>query len=455
MTPQKNRDKKQALAVPSGRVNRFARLGTMTAGIAGNMALGAAQTLGRGERPKMRDLLITPSNMRRLTNQLAQMRGAAMKVGQLISMDAGDVLPPELADMLARLRDQAHFMPPQQLRNVLNHNWGPDWRREFAQFNVRPLAAASIGQVHHGRLKDGREVAIKVQYPGIARSIDSDVANVAALVRLAGLVPKGFDMAPYLAEARRQLHEETDYTREGRYLRQFSNLLSDTPGFLVPDFHEDWSTQEVLTMSYHRATAIEDTNALSQDQRDTIMAALVALTLREVFDFQLTQSDPNFANYRYCAEDAQNAGRILLLDFGATRPLEPRLIPIYRCFLRAGLDRDAQGLRQAAQDLGVLSGTSDLDHDILAMIDMCFAAIVAEDRFDFARTDLIQRLREKGMELAASGYVPPPMPMDVLYLQRKLGGMFLLAARLRSVLPLGAMLRDHLDGSDPKDTPPH
>lgn len=89
------------------------------------------------------------------------------------------------------------------------------------------------------------------------------------------------------------------------------------------------------------------------------------------------------------------------------------------------------------------------------MIDMCFAAIVAEDRFDFARTDLIQRLREKGMELAASGYVPPPMPMDVLYLQRKLGGMFLLAARLRSVLPLGAMLRDHLDGSDPKDTPPH
>ena len=104
------------LPVPSGRLNRFTRLGTMTAGIAGNMAVQALGEVGRGTRPDMRSLLMTPGNLRRMADQLDRMRGAAMKVGQLISMDAGEVLPPELADIMARLRDQAHFMPPKQLK---------------------------------------------------------------------------------------------------------------------------------------------------------------------------------------------------------------------------------------------------------------------------------------------------------------------------------------------------
>lgn len=103
-------------------MSRVARLGSMAAGIAGSMAVNALGEVGRGGKPDMRSLLMTPGNMRRLANELARMRGAAMKLGQLISMDAGEVLPPELADILARLRDQAHFMPQRQLRQVLNRN---------------------------------------------------------------------------------------------------------------------------------------------------------------------------------------------------------------------------------------------------------------------------------------------------------------------------------------------
>ena len=162
----------------------------------------------------MRDLVLTPGNVGRLADRLSHLRGAAMKLGQMISMDAGDLLPPELAAILAQLRSQAHRMPPEQLSRVLDSEWGPDWRRRFSRFNATPIAAASIGQVHRATLPDGRELAIKVQYPGVRESIDSDVDNVATLLRVSGVLPRELDLAPLLTEAKRQLHEEADYERE-------------------------------------------------------------------------------------------------------------------------------------------------------------------------------------------------------------------------------------------------
>lgn len=427
---------RRPLPVPSGRLNRFMRLGTMTAEIAGNMALQALGDAGRGARPDMRNLLMTPRNMRRMADELARMRGAAMKVGQLISMDAGEVLPPELADIMARLRDQAHFMPPRQLKYVLTKNWGPDWLREFESFDPRPIAAASIGQVHRARLNDGRDVAIKVQYPGISRSIDSDVSNVGTLVRMSGLLPDGFDLAPYMEEAPKQLHEETDYAREGAHLRHFAELLSDSEVFAVPAYHEDWSTSEVLTMSYLDGHPIETAADTEQRERNRITAALIDLTLREIFEFNTLQSDPNFANYRYNPE----TGKIILLDFGATRHLDPWITECYRQLIRAGFSHDDAQLRDAAMKLRFVEGGGRFDEDILGMIKTVFDALDRADDFDFTDMTLSNRLNERGIALAEAGYAPPTLHMDVLYLQRKLGGMFLLASRLRAALPLRKML---------------
>jgi predicted unusual protein kinase regulating ubiquinone biosynthesis (AarF/ABC1/UbiB family) len=424
------------LAVPTGRLNRFARLGALTAGIAGNAVYHALAGAGRGTRPDMRRLLVSPGNVRRVAEQLARMRGAAMKVGQLISMDAGDVLPAELADVMARLRDQAHVMPPKQLKQVLSRNWGRDWLRSFQNFDVHPIAAASIGQVHRATLKDGRDVAIKVQYPGIGRSIDSDVGNVGALVRLSGLLPKNFDLAPFLAEARKQLHEETDYLREGRELQHFRNLLAGSDTFEVPEYHADWSTREILAMSFVSGSPIESVSTAAQEERNRVAEALIDLTLRELFEFKVVQSDPNFANFRYNAD----TGKIVLLDFGAVRHLDPSLTDGYRRLLRAGLDRDDAALREEMIRMQFIEGDSIFDHQILSMVRSVFAAVSARTRFDFSDRALSDDLNRQGMALAEAGYTPPPVPMDVLYLQRKFGGMFLLASRLGAVLPMRAQL---------------
>ena len=176
-------------AVPSGRLSRLMRVGQMATGVAGNVLLAGAREIMRGNRPKIGDLLLTPANAQKITRQLAQMRGAAMKLGQLISMDSGDLLPPEIAAILARLRSDAQSMPQRQLLAVLSANWGAKWQQRCVSFSMTPIAAASIGQVHRAMTLDGQDLAIKIQYPGVAKSISSDVNNVAALLRLSGLLP--------------------------------------------------------------------------------------------------------------------------------------------------------------------------------------------------------------------------------------------------------------------------
>ena len=430
------------IAVPSSRLSRLSRLGGLASGIAGTMAVQGARQFAQGKRPSMSDLLLTPANAMKVADQLAQMRGAAMKVGQLLSMDAGDMLPPELAQILARLRAEAHHMPGAQLKKVLTDNWGPDWLRGFRAFDVRPIAAASIGQVHRAQTKDGRDLAIKVQYPGVRRSIDSDVNNVASLMRMSGLVPKGIDIAPMLAEAKRQLHEEADYEREGACLTRFGALLQEEPAFRVPDLHADLTTKSVLAMSFVDGVPVDDLAGAPQAERDRIVTLLIDLLFRELFAFQLMQTDPNFANYRY----APATGQLILLDFGATRAFTPEFADLYRRLLRAGLSGDRDGVRAAALDIGFLADDvpERLEQAMLAMFEMSLEPLRSEGAFDFGTSDLALQMREAGMAMAADRAHFRIPPMDTLFLQRKFGGIYLLASRLKARVNLRAIIEPHL-----------
>ncbi|MDX8351826.1 AarF/ABC1/UbiB kinase family protein [Cognatiyoonia sp. IB215182] len=430
----------RAISVPASRAARLTQLGSMTASVAGSMALNGVAQLGKGQRPALRDLLLTPRNLHKITDQLAKMRGAAMKVGQLISMDTGEMLPPELAEIMARLRADAHFMPPAQLKQVLNAAWPKGWLGQFAKFDVRPIAAASIGQVHRARLKDGRDVAIKVQYPGIAQSIDSDVANVGTLIRMSGLLPKGFDLAPYMAEARQQLHEETDYELEGSHLTRFDALLRDDPRFRLPALIAEWTTPQVMVMGFINSVPIEDAVDLPQGHRDRIARDLIDLMLQELFIFGWMQTDPNFANYRY--DPATD--KIVLLDFGATRQISPAIAKQYRRLIAAGIADDADALLATAMEIGFFTAETDPTHSaqIVHMMRHVFRALLENPLYDFADTTLSQQMQAEGMALADAGFIPPPLPIDILFLQRKFGGMFLLANRLRAKVPVAEMLRN-------------
>jgi predicted unusual protein kinase regulating ubiquinone biosynthesis (AarF/ABC1/UbiB family) len=389
----------------------------------------------------MSDLLLTPANVGRVADQLAHLRGAAMKLGQMISMDAGDMLPPELTRIMARLRDRANHMPPAQLQQVLAAHWGKDWRSRFTRFGATPIAAASIGQVHRATARDGRDLAIKVQYPGVRESIDADVDNVATLLRVSGLLPRELDIAPLLVEAKRQLHEEADYVREGEQMTRFGALLAGDPGFIVPTLDSEFSTDRVLAMSFVPGVAIETLVEAPQKERDRVMHALIALVLRELFEFGLMQTDPNFANYRYQRE----TGRLVLLDFGAAREVDRATAGGYHSLLIAGLDANRDAARDAALAAGFLNAPAVAHHRaaIDRMIDVIIGEMNQAGPFDFGDRAFVGTLRDEGEVIAtdrAAWHIPP---VDTLFVQRKISGTALLAARLKARVDVRAMVEGY------------
>ena len=428
----------RGLPVPTSRLSRLSRFGGLVSGIAGSTLLDGARRLAQGERPRLQDLLLTPGNVRKVTDRLAEMRGAAMKIGQLLSMDAGDVLPAELADIMGRLQADAVPMPKRQVQVVLDRAWGSGWEKRFDYFSFRPLAAASIGQVHRAQTVDGRDLAVKVQYPGVRRSINSDVDNVATLLRLVNLVPPGIDVASLLGEAKRQLHEEADYAREAGCLQRFGQILAEDPAFVVPTVHPDLTTPDVLAMSYVSSRPIEDLAIASQDERDRAATRLIDLALRELFSFQLMQTDPNLANYRIEPE----TGRIVLLDFGATREFIQDLSSRFRHLADAAIAGDPAAADAAMATIGYFDADTApaVRATIVAMFMSGTEALRADGIYDFADTKTLDDLREQVEGLVADRAVLPLPPVDVLYLQRKFGGTFLIARRLRARVDVGALM---------------
>ena len=414
--------------IPQSRLGRFARMGLAAGGLAAGAATEGLKRIARGQAPDFRGALLSAPNAQRLAARLARLRGAAMKIGQLVSLQGDDVLPPEFARALAVLRSHAAPMPAQQLHRVLGREYGAGWRRLFAKFDDEPIAAASIGQVHRATAADGRDLALKVQYPGVARSIVSDVDNVAVLLRLLNVLPVDIDVDGLAAEAKRQLAQETDYVREARFLEHYSRLVADEPALLVPGVHRDLTTPRIMAMDFVDGEPLDALAAAPQARRNAVGALLERLLFRELFEFRVMQTDPNFANYLY----QPKSGRVVLLDFGATRSFAADFVGHFAQVTRGVIEGDREAVARAAIRIGYAL-PDDVPERIAAVVDICF--LVCEPlrhagRYDFGRSDLPARVRDLGFELAFRKRLLRPPPPETIFLQRKLVGSFLLLARI-------------------------
>ena len=417
-------------AIPTSRAGRFARMARMAGGVAGGMLAEGSRQLRAGKRPSTRDMLLTPGNARRVAEQLATMRGAAMKVGQILSMDAGELLPRELADILARLRDDARYMPVAQLQAVMREAYGDDWETLFYDFDTRPLAAASIGQVHRTISPDGREIVLKVQYPGVADSIDSDVDNIAGLLRLSGLLPQGFDIQPLLDDAKCQLKDEADYLKEAEFLQAFGDLLRDDERFLLPEVLPELTRHNVLAMTYVAGSPIDSIIDLPQAERDRVMTALIELMLLELFELRMVQTDPNFANYQY----RRGTGEIVLLDFGATRRFKAGFANNYKKLARGAIAGDRAKVAAAAERLGFSMGEADSEYRelVLEVLMLVLEPLCTDEDYDFARSSMARDLSALAEEVRGYRDIWRAPPIDAVYFHRKVAGMYLLATRLKA-----------------------
>lgn len=311
-------------------------------------------------------MFMSESNVRRLVSTLGRMRGAALKLGQFMSIQGessarialkpdNTMLPPEIERVLHQVQQHANYMPDWQLEKVMVAEFGPEWQSLFAEFDRTPVASASIGQVHRATLPDGTPVAVKVQFPGVADSIGSDIANISILLRGSAVLPKGLYLQNTIAVMRRELEDECDYIREGAAGKRFYEALKDDPVFQVPRVFDEVTTGKVLTTEWMTGRPLSKMKGMTQETRDLIGTNVLRLCLRELFEFRFMQTDPNWGNFLFDG----NSGKVQLIDFGASRAYSKEFMDGWYRLLSAALTNDRIAMKIESEKLGYLTGEEE------------------------------------------------------------------------------------------------
>lgn len=432
--------------VPATRLSRIWNYGGLAAGMLGG-ALTESLSRGFGGGGQG-SVMFSAGNMERLVAKLSRMRGAALKLGQMMSFQDSKMLPGPIQEVLQRVQDRADYMPAWQRDRVLVSSLGPEWRGLFEDFEETPIAAASIGQVHRATLRSGEKVAVKVQFPGVADSINSDLDNISMLLMASGMLPKGLYLDKTIDNARTELGWECDYERELACGQRYKELLADEGDvFAVPEIHARASGPHVLTMQFMEGVGVtRAAPSLTQARRDWIGTQILRLCLREIVEFRFMQTDPNWTNFLYNAATE----KLELLDFGASREFPAAFVARYVSLLAAAARRDRDAVLDDSRRLGYLTG-----HESRTMLDAHVASILtlaepflrsAPEVYDFADQTITERVRGLIPVMVRERLSPPPE--ETYSLHRKLSGAFLLCARLGSRVRCRELFESALDKAD-------
>ena len=430
--------------VPSSRVSRLFHYGSLATGVGfGAITESLKRVVSDSSSPGSNSsVLLSPANVNRIVKKFSQMRGAVLKIGQLISFQDAKFLAPEVQTILERVQNGANYMPKRQLERVMAQNLpgGKNWRETtFARFDDYPIAAASIGQVHSAQLKSGEEVAVKVQYPGVADSIDSDLNNLMILLTASRFLPEGLFLDKTIDNARVELKWECDYKREAAALDKFRSLVDNDPVFEVPKVFHDASSTNVLTMERMQGVEItKNLAAMDQSTKNWIATNIMRLCLLEIARFKYMQTDPNWANFLY----NKDTKKIELLDFGAARGYSDKFIADYLGVLRAAVMRDREACRTYSLKLGYLTGLEspamlEAHIDSILVLGEPFAT---EGGYDFRDQTVTDRVRENISVMLNERLTPPPE--ETYGLHRKLSGAFLLCAKMEAQVPCHDLFKE-------------
>jgi predicted unusual protein kinase regulating ubiquinone biosynthesis (AarF/ABC1/UbiB family) len=386
-----------------------------------------------------------------LVRQLGQMKGAAMKIGQVLSTIDFDLVPEDereaFKERLAALRDDAPPVPFAKLEKLLRQELGAPVQRAFAQFSEEPIAAASIGQVHRATTHDGRDVAVKVQYPGVAEAVDTDLRNMNMLFPLVRRLAPGLDLKALGGELRERIGEELDYEIEAQHQRTVARVFRGHPHVLVPAVDTALSTRRVLVSEFVEGEGFATVKASSEAERDRFAEVVYRFFWGLLGNERLVAGDPHPGNYLLTAD-----GRICFLDYGLMRRIEPEYLELERVLARAVIAEDAGGVHRALSTLGYLPDPGAFEAQ--AVFDQIAAAGAWFFVPGFRRLD--PEYVRRHMEATGSPRSPhfaqmrrQTLPPQALLLRRMEGLLFSVLGELRAGADWGLLVREYIDAGPP------
>jgi aarF domain-containing kinase len=486
-------------AVPTTRVGRafgFAQLGiglalgTAKEGLLrllDNSSSTSGSSGGGGDGASSSSIAMNDANADRLAASLCRMRGAALKMGQLLSIQDESLLPPALSRALQQVRQGAEAMPARQLEAQLMQELGPDWRDLFVSFEDRPFAAASVGQVHRatiltksqdassGHYNDQiRNVVVKVQYPGVANSIESDLRNLGMLVQWSGLSPPGLFLENVIRVGSKEMKVECNYLHEMNHQRRLRALvhtddfLHAQNKFVVPDVVQDLTTQSIITSEYLLGGTIDKVANLNQEERNRIGRAIMYLTMQELFVWRFMQTDPNWGNFLYNV----GTGTTGLIDFGASREYSKDFVDGYLRIVWASANRDEKTLMEQSHRMNFLTGHENEQmlqaHKLSGFTvgepfyssdhtsSTAFAATTDSKSvplFNFRGSNISSRMGAHTAVFMQHRLTAPPE--EVYTLHRKLAGAYMLCIKLGAIIPCRDLLSQIVENYKFDDGQPH
>ena len=448
-----------AKKLPTGRVARTARVGGLVTGQGVRWAgMRAANRVRSPERAAAAEQERTAALVSELVEQLSRMRGAAMKVGQIISMVELDGLAEEQQDELQRklatLRDGIPPVPFSRLEKLLRKELGAPLAKVFSEFDERAFAAASIGQVHRATTLDGDQVVVKVQYPGVAEAVETDLRNAMLLVPLVKRLAPGLDAKALATEMRERIAEELDYELEAQNQRRVERLMRGHPFMCVPRVYTDLSTRRVLVSEYIDGARFEEVRGAGEAERDRYGEIVFRFFFGLLYRDRIALGDPHPGNYLL-----RPSGQVCFLDFGLLRDIGAPRVTAEAAIALAVRDEDAANLKASLVTGGYLPGdrADAVDADFaLRMMQhaVSWYAVPGEHRFstgDDRRGRDRERERPDGDERAEmkTQFNQFTLPPEAILIRRMHGVVAIVLRTLRAGANWGAIAAEYLHGEPP------